>query len=78
MTSCPQDDVLIALVVDDPAQLAGVPDDVLAMMKAAAQAAASLGIPCELSLESIMGCGIGACWGCVHRIRNDAGDGLAG
>ncbi len=46
-----------------------------AMMKAAAKAAESLGIPCELSLESIMGCGIGACWGCVHRIRNEAGDG---
>jgi dihydroorotate dehydrogenase electron transfer subunit len=46
-----------------------------AMMKAAARAAESLGIPCELSLESVMGCGIGACWGCVHRVRNEAGDG---
>ncbi|MGZ4887102.1 MAG: dihydroorotate dehydrogenase electron transfer subunit [Candidatus Aminicenantales bacterium] len=45
------------------------------MMKAAAQTALAAGIPAEFSLESIMGCGIGACWGCVHRIREDTGDG---
>lgn len=28
-------------------------------------------IPAEFSLESIMGCGIGACWGCVRRIRKE-------
>jgi dihydroorotate dehydrogenase electron transfer subunit len=27
------------------------------------------GIPAELSLESRMGCGFGACWGCVRKIR---------
>ncbi len=27
------------------------------------------GIPAQLSLESIMGCGFGACWGCVKKIR---------
>lgn len=26
-------------------------------------------IPAEFSLESIMGCGFGACWGCVRRIK---------
>lgn len=26
-------------------------------------------IPAELSLESIMGCGFGACWGCVKKIK---------
>lgn len=45
------------------------------MMKAVAEKAQLLGIACEFSLESMMGCGIGACWGCVHRIRNEAGDG---
>ncbi len=45
------------------------------MMKALAAIAAKHKIPAEFSLESIMGCGIGACWGCVHRIKNDAGDG---
>ncbi len=41
------------------------------MMKALAAITAKHGIPAEFSLESIMGCGIGACWGCVHRIRNE-------
>lgn len=39
------------------------------MMKAVAALASARGIPAEFSLESIMGCGIGACWGCVRRIR---------
>ena len=45
------------------------------MMRAAADAARAAGIPAELSLESLMGCGIGACWGCVHRIRGETGEG---
>jgi dihydroorotate dehydrogenase electron transfer subunit len=45
------------------------------MMKALAALTAGLGLPAEFSLESVMGCGIGACWGCVHRIRNEGGDG---
>ncbi len=45
------------------------------MMKALAAITAKRGVPAEFSLESIMGCGIGACWGCVHRIRDSAGDG---
>lgn len=40
-----------------------------AMMKAIAAHAGRHGIPAQFSLESIMGCGIGACWGCVKRIR---------
>lgn len=45
------------------------------MMKALAGITARHAVPAEFSLESIMGCGIGACWGCVHRIRNENGDG---
>lgn len=45
------------------------------MMKALAAATADAGVKAEFSLESVMGCGIGACWGCVHRIRNEAGSG---
>jgi dihydroorotate dehydrogenase electron transfer subunit len=62
-------------------ELNGSPADILyvcgpaAMMKAAAEMARDRGIPGEFSLESIMGCGIGACWGCVHRVRNGNGDG---
>lgn len=29
-----------------------------------------LGLRAEFSLESRMACGVGACWGCVHRIRD--------
>jgi dihydroorotate dehydrogenase electron transfer subunit len=43
------------------------------MMKKVSEIAGELGIPAQLSLESIMGCGIGACWGCVHKIRRPEG-----
>ena len=46
-----------------------------AMMKVLASLAAKHSVPAEFSLESVMGCGIGACWGCVHRIKNENGDG---
>lgn len=46
-----------------------------AMMKASSGQAAAHGIPAEFSLESLMGCGIGACWGCVKRIRGEDGTG---
>lgn len=43
------------------------------MMKTLQKMALREGIPAEFSLESIMGCGIGACWGCVHRIEHLSG-----
>ena len=39
------------------------------MMRACAGIAGRHKVPAQISLESIMGCGFGACWGCVHRIR---------
>ncbi|HPW17686.1 MAG TPA: dihydroorotate dehydrogenase electron transfer subunit [Candidatus Aminicenantes bacterium] len=45
------------------------------MMKSLAAVAAGHGVAAEFSLESVMGCGIGACWGCVHRIKGEAGEG---
>ena len=36
------------------------------MMRAVAMKAAERGIPCEASLEGMMGCGLGACLCCVH------------
>ncbi len=45
------------------------------MMKAVAGTSRASGVPAELSLEALMGCGIGACWGCVQRIRDGAGEG---
>ncbi|MDP2916103.1 MAG: dihydroorotate dehydrogenase electron transfer subunit [Candidatus Aminicenantes bacterium] len=43
------------------------------MMKKTAEIAAARRIPARISLESMMGCGFGACWGCVKRIRRDEG-----
>jgi dihydroorotate dehydrogenase electron transfer subunit len=39
------------------------------MMRRVAEAASERSIPAQLSLEAVMGCGIGACWGCVRKIR---------
>jgi dihydroorotate dehydrogenase electron transfer subunit len=41
------------------------------MMKTLAGIAAAAGVPCELSLETPMACGIGACFSCVAKIRQD-------
>lgn len=37
------------------------------MMKAVARSAARLGAPCEVSLENVMACGLGACLCCVEK-----------
>jgi dihydroorotate dehydrogenase electron transfer subunit len=42
-----------------------------AMLQRIAQIAKERNSPAELSLESIMGCGFGACWGCVKKIKTD-------
>jgi dihydroorotate dehydrogenase electron transfer subunit len=44
------------------------------MLAAAAKIAARFGRPCQLSVERIMGCGLGGCYSCVIPIR----DGLGG
>ena len=41
------------------------------MMKKISLIAQEKNIPAEFSLESFMGCGFGACWGCVRRIKRD-------
>lgn len=42
-----------------------------AMLEAVAAVSRESAIPAQLSLEAVMGCGFGACWGCVQRIRKD-------
>ena len=44
------------------------------MLRTIARMAAEAGIPAQLSLESHMGCGFGACWGCVKKIRRDGAE----
>ena len=40
-----------------------------AMLAACAAYAEDTGIPCWVSMEQVMGCGVGACMGCVIRAR---------
>lgn len=41
------------------------------MLKAVIAAAEKYNVPCEVSLEERMACGVGACVGCACRIRRD-------
>ena len=43
------------------------------MLAATAKVAAAHGRPCEVSVERIMGCGMGGCYSCVIPIRGDDG-----
>lgn len=44
-----------------------------AMLRALAQRAARWGVPCHLSLETPMACGVGICFSCVTRVRTADG-----
>lgn len=43
------------------------------MLKAVCRAARERGVPCQVSLEQRMACGVGACLGCAVRLRRDDG-----
>jgi dihydroorotate dehydrogenase electron transfer subunit len=43
------------------------------MMKTAARIARQLGVPCQVSLETPMACGIGICFSCVAKVRDASG-----
>jgi len=40
------------------------------MQRIVADQCAGAGVPCQVSLERLMGCGIGACLSCVVTTRN--------
>ena len=44
------------------------------MMESAARIARELGVPCQVSLETPMACGIGVCFSCVKKIRDASGN----
>jgi dihydroorotate dehydrogenase electron transfer subunit len=44
-----------------------------AMMATTANIAQELGLPCQVSLETPMACGIGICFSCVAKIRGPSG-----
>ena len=43
------------------------------MMRAVARIGARVGKPVFVSLEPVMGCGMGGCYSCVVRVRRDGG-----
>lgn len=43
------------------------------MMRAVARLAASHAVPCDVSLEQVMGCGLGGCYSCVVAARDGGG-----
>ena len=43
------------------------------MLKAVADLAARFGRPSQLSTERIMGCGLGGCYSCVVKVRDESG-----
>ena len=43
------------------------------MMRACAGLAAAHGCACDVSLEQVMGCGLGGCYSCVVLARDDSG-----
>jgi dihydroorotate dehydrogenase electron transfer subunit len=49
------------------------------MMRACGELAASHGRACDVSLEQVMGCGLGGCYSCVvlARLASNLADGLA-
>jgi dihydroorotate dehydrogenase electron transfer subunit len=42
-----------------------------AMLQAVADIAAARNIPCQVSIEAMMACGMGACLGCAVQLRDD-------
>jgi dihydroorotate dehydrogenase electron transfer subunit len=66
-----------ALETLDPSTAAVSACGPLPMLAAVAKLAAARGVPCEVSLESQMACGMGTCMGCVTAtIPADPGTGL--
>jgi len=43
------------------------------MMQSVAQVAAANGTPCQVSLETPMACGIGICFTCAAKVKDDSG-----
>lgn len=46
------------------------------MLAAAAQLARRYAVPCQVSLEEFMACGVGGCAGCTVRVRTPQGDAM--
>jgi dihydroorotate dehydrogenase electron transfer subunit len=67
----PLDRRLAALAPDVPLMLYACGPE--AMLAATARVAARHGRPCQVSVERIMGCGLGGCYSCVIPMRDEDG-----
>ena len=67
----PLERALAARPADAPVTLYACGPD--GMLHATAATAAKYGRPCEVSVERIMGCGMGGCYSCVIAVRTDTG-----
>ena len=67
----PLDDALHGLAPDRPVKLYVCGPT--RMMQAVARLAASHGCACDVSLEQVMGCGLGGCYSCVVLARDGGG-----
>lgn len=66
-------DLVREVIADSPEKCRIVACGPDAMLRAVGLLAAEKKVPCELSLETGMACGIGICFSCVARIRDSAG-----
>jgi dihydroorotate dehydrogenase electron transfer subunit len=67
----PLDRMLAARPADRPLMLYACGPE--AMLAATARAAARHGRPCQVSVERVMGCGLGGCYSCVVAMRTARG-----
>ena len=69
----PLDRRLAALDTSDPGDVTLYACGPEGMLAACAKAAARYGRPCQVSVERIMGCGMGGCYSCVVPMRDEHG-----
>jgi len=62
------------LAAANPAETLVLACGPVGMMKAASELAAKFGTPCFVSLETVMGCGVGTCLGCAVQVRDPEAD----
>jgi dihydroorotate dehydrogenase electron transfer subunit len=65
---------LLEVVLDESAACRVVCCGPEKMMEAVAKITARRSVPCQVSLETPMACGVGICFSCVARVRTAAGD----
>lgn len=67
----PLDRALAARRAEDPLMLYACGPE--GMLAATARVAAAYARPCQVSVERVMGCGVGGCYSCVVPMRGEAG-----